>query len=305
MEDATTNPRAVIGDNQPPLPRQISAEENFGAVVAAFLADEYAAIVNTADELLVSARALPEGVTDEADVAAYADLIKRLRDTAKRAEAFRAKEKEPYLRGSDAVDGFFFTLIDRLARRSSMRHAKPGAADVLHARLDAYQQRKLAEEAERRRVAAEEEARIAREAKAEADRAAAAAEAARLAADRARKPETIAEKEAVAEAAEQQASSAKIDAEIAVDRAQAAHVATLAKPADMARTRVDGGPVVTMARENYAIITDAAALDKETLWPFITLDAKEKALRAWAKTTGYAQPMAGAAVGSKPRTAVR
>ena len=52
-----------------------------------------------------------------------------------------------------------------------------------------------------------------------------------------------------------------------------------------------------MTTESYAVIEDEALLDKEKLWPFISLDAKEKAFRAWAKTTGHNVQMLGAKVG--------
>ena len=43
------------------------------------------------------------------------------------------------------------------------------------------------------------------------------------------------------------------------------------------RQRGTDGTLTTMARENYAEVLDATKLDKEALWPFISLEAKEKA----------------------------
>ena len=87
--------------------------------------------------------------------------------------------------------------------------------------------------------------------------------------------------------------------------AQQAHIDTLAKPADIVRTRVEEGPTVTMQREAFAIVVDAALLDVAKLWPFVALAEKEKALRAWAKNTGYGTQMPGAEVGYRPKTVVR
>ena len=67
------------------------------------------------------------------------------------------------------------------------------------------------------------------------------------------------------------ASTASIEADIAADKAQQAHIDTLAKPADIVRTRVEEGPTVTMQREAFAIVVDAALLDVAKLWPFVAL----------------------------------
>lgn len=287
------NPRAVVGSNEAP---------DYAQTVTAEMQRDYEEVTATVAGLLDEARALPGEVVDDESMGAFARLIKRMRDTTARIEAFRTKEKEPYLRGGNAVDGFFHALATKIARKA--RTDKPGAADILQARLDAYNQRKLVEEQERRRRVAEEEARVAREKLAQERLASEAAEAARLAAERARKPENVVAKAAVADAREAEASAAGVEAILAAGRAEDAHVATLAKPADLVRTRIDDA-LVTMGTEPYAEIVDAALLDKETLWPFISEDAKAKALRAWAKTTGHRTQMAGASIGKRPKSVVR
>ena len=226
-----------------------------------------------------------------------------MRDADKRVEGLREIEKTPYLRRGQGVDQFFGRLAERLFRRN--KKDRPGAADTLQDRLTAYDTKKLREEQERRRKEAEEAARIAREETARAAQAAREAEEARLAAERARKPETTAAKAAVADLAEQQAFAAGLAASAAADQAEAAYVETLAKPAELMRNRGADGTLTTMARENYAEIVDEAQLDKIALWPFISLDAKEKALRQWAKTTGHSKQMSGAAIGSRSKSVVR
>lgn len=282
-----------IGHNEAP---------DYAQQVTERMQGDYAEVVSTVTSLLEEARNLPAAVDDDETLGTYAKLIKRLRDTAARVEAFRVKEKEPFLRGGNAVDGFFNGLAAKLAR--AKRTDKPGALDVLAARVDSYMQRKLAEEQARRQAAAAEAARVAREAQERAAKEAREAEERRLAAERARLPATQEAKGAVAAAAEASATSSGIEAALASGAAEDAHIATLAKPADIARTRVDDA-LITMPEEPYAELVDAALLDKAILWPFISEDAKAKALRAWAKTTGHRTQMAGALIGRRPKTSIR
>lgn len=282
-----------IGDNVAP---------DYAQSVTDQMRRDYESLETTVDELLTEARALPATVDDDDTMGTVAKCIKRLRDTAARIEAFRIKEKEPYLRGGNAVDGFFGTLASKIMR--AKRTDKAGAADVLQARVDDYTQRKLAAERERRRKEAEEQARIAAEKAAEAAKAARAAEDARLAAERARKPENVTAKTVVAEAAADAAVAAATEANLTAMAAEDAAMATFAKPADMVRTRVDDA-MVTMATEPYAEVTDRDLLDRDKLWPFLTDDAIAKALRAWAKTTGHKAQMPGAMIGRRQKTMIR
>lgn len=291
MTDA--NPRAVIGDNQ---------SAAYGERVAEQLRGTYESLSKEVAMALEEARDLAPTVENDATMSVYARVIKRLRDLTGRIEAFHKAEKEPHLRGGQAVDSYFFSLWDKVARRS--KTSKPGAADVLQVRLDAYNQRKLVEEQQRRRAAAAEAERVAREAREKAERESRAAEESRLAAERARKKETIESKGAIATQAEQQAAASTIDAGLAAGKAEDAYIETLAKPADIVRTRTEDA-IVTMAQEPYAEVVDYDLLDREKLWPFINDDAKAKALRAWAKTTGYRVSMPGASVGKRAKSVVR
>ena len=294
-----------MGHNMPPLAKIISEQEDFAQTVTDFLVDEFSAAIKLAEELLEEARALPKEVDGDDTKGKYTSLIKRIRDHAKKLDAFHEKEKTPYFRGGQAVDQFFFGPIDKLSRRTNKN--RPGAADVLNDRLTVYDTRILEEkQAELRRVAAE----AARKAEAEriaAVEAARVAEEARLAAERARNPVKIEEKVEVATQKEIEATSAAVEAEIASGAAQQAHIDTLAKPADLMRQRGEDGTLSTMATEPYALLLPGgeALLDKEKLWPFFTVAEKEKALRAWAKNTGYTVQMAGASIGKKPKSQVR
>lgn len=284
------NPRAVAGDNQ----AQSAAER-----VTEYLQRDYASLLAEVEALLNEARGAPRDVDSDEDATRLGSIVKRLREASTRAEAYRETEKAPHRLSADAVDAFFFPIREKLARRNPRdRSQKPGAADILQARIDAYLERKLAEEQERRRLA-EAEARRQAEAAAEvARKAEREAEEARLAAERARKPENVAARTDEAREAEERASAAKVEAAAAATAAQDAHVATLAKPAELARTRGDG-VVLTQAREPFSAVIDRTKLDKEALWPFFTDAEIEKALRGWAKITGHNKQMPGAEIGHR------
>jgi hypothetical protein len=287
-----------LGHNLPPLPRLISEEENLAPKVTEFLGEEFAGLPIEVSALLEKARALPKVIEDDDVMASHAKMIKEFREVTKRIEALHAKEKAPYWTSGQAVDSFFFMLLEKCTKRT--KTSKPGAADVLQGRLDVYlEAKRLAREAELRREAQEAE-RLAREAQAKADREAREAEDARLAAERARKPDAIVAKTAVADARATAATESMNAAGIAMSRAEEAHIATLAKPADMVRQRVDD-LTLTMSTKPYAVIEDEALLDRDKLWPFIKFDAKEAALTAWAKTTSHNQQMTGARIGKKAK----
>lgn len=300
-----------IGDNRPPLARSIAAEEgDFALVTTAFLEDEYGKHGTIVQGLLDEATALMRDsngdlkrITDDDTKGKVASLIKRMRDEAKALVGLHDKEKTPYLRGGQAVDQWFYGFVDRLARRD--KNNRPGAADILNDLLTEYDTRKLAEEQERRRLIAQEEARVAREAQEAAAKAAREAEEARLAAERARKPESKEERAGEARAAEQAASQAAVEAQVTTQKAEEAHVATLAKPADLMRTRGDDGTLSTMAEEKYAEIEDRTKLDMAALWPYLPLPAIQTALNQWARLTDYRTPMTGAAIGRRNKSRVR
>lgn len=299
MSTEPTNQQPGIGHNLP------ADAPDYAKLEVERLSADYGALSETVDGLLAEALALQATIEDDDTKGKVTSLIKRLRDATKRIEAFHDSEKQPWFRRGQGVDQFFFGLWDRCARRPGPKTNKPGAADVLQARLTDYDNRVLAREQERRRQEAELARREAAKIAAAAAAAAAQAEADRLAAERARNAERIVEKTAVAEQSESAAAAAQAEADVTKDRATEAHIATLARPAEIMRRRGDDGTLSTVQREPYAVVTDAAVMDKATLWPFISLDAKEKALRAWAKTTGHTTQMSGAEIGHRNRSVVR
>lgn len=297
------NPRAIMGGNFPPLARSIAAETgDFAQVVTAFLEEEYRQYPEQMNGLIEAAAALPEEITDQETKEAAATLVKRTRDLAAKFDAFHKKEGQPYFRGKQAVDQFFFGMIDKLTRRTKTN--RPGSADVLLQRITDYDNRVLAAEQERRRLAAAEAARIARAEQERAATAAREAEEARRAAERARAPAMIETRQVAAAVAETAASEAHVEAVVTTARAEEAHIATLAKPADIIRNRGLDGTLATMGVEKYATIVDRRLLDLNELAPFIPLKALEQALTGWAKTTDYGTPMTGADIGRRNKSRV-
>lgn len=294
MNDLPSNPRERIGDNQAPDYAKITVDE---------LESTYAETKRVVSGMLDEAHDLPEKIDGDETKGKYTSLIKRFRDMTKRLDALRESEKQPHFRRAQGVDQFFFGLLDKCARRD--KKAKPGAADVLQFRLTEYDTMILQREQERRRREAAEAERIAREKREAEEKALREAEEARLAAERARKPEKIEEKTTVADVKEEEATIARVESTLAQGAAEQARIDTLAKPADIMRRRGDDGTLSTMATEPFAEIVDESLLNRNVLWPFISLDAKEKALRAWARTTGHTVMMDGAAIGKRPKSVVR
>ena len=295
--------RLGIGGNKPPIVREIALAEDLPAEVTAYLNEDFARLPRQLDDLLERARLIPQAIEDDAVMGDVAKLIKELRDLTKEIEATHAAQKSPYFRTAQAIDNWFFGLWEKAARRQ--KTGKPGAADVLSARIDDYNQRKLRAEQERRRQEEERTRREAEQKRREEEEARRKAEEERLRAERTRNPDLAAEKAALAAFAERAAAAAEVEADLAAAKAQEARIAVLARPADMVRTRIEEGPTVTMTTEPYVLITDFEMLDINILRPFIPHNALEKAVCAWARATDYNIRMRGAEIGRRPKTMVR
>jgi hypothetical protein len=276
-----------IGDNRPP-------EAAYRAVVER-LASEYLSTSIASAELVELADKMPETVDDEQSLQRFSNVIVALRDAIARAEGARVAEKEDYLRSGQAVDGFFGGIKERLSK----------AMNALHRRVGDYQNRKLAVERERRRLEAEQRARDAEEARDREERARREAEEARLAALRARLPATREEKAAIASEAEGAASQAAAAAAVAAASAEEARIETMRKASEIARSRFEEGRLVTMKSVPFVQVVDFEQLDAARLWPFVPPEAKERALKTWAKSTGYARAMNGAVIEMRDEPVVR
>lgn len=289
VPDELLNPAATRGHNEAPP---------FAQVVTERMAREYAELQSTVAELGAEAETMPASITTDEEAAPISALVVKLRDVHGRAKAFHKKEKEPYLRGGEAVDAFFFTLMETVQTTGKN----------LTGIVNDLKQRQLAEERRRREEAAAEARRIEAEARAKLAEEQRLRDEAAAAAARARKPETIeTHQEKAAEHADA-AEVARVDTMMARDKAEVATHATLAKPSAMVGKRFEAagiGGKVTMRQVPKVAIIDASKLDLEKLRPFIAEAALLSALKAWAKVTGHKTMMEGASILMVDDTVIR
>ena len=271
------------------------------------LARDYVNLPKKIDALVAEFEALPEVIDDEETKGKYVGFIRRTREADKSVEGIREIEKMPHLARERATDNFFFRMRDRLLRRD--KKAKLGIGDTALARLTTYDNRILAEEQERRRLAAQEAARIEAARVEAARKLAAEAEEARLLAERARAPAQIEAKQEAAVAAETAASGAKVEAIVAAEAAEAAYVETLSRPADIMRQRSDDGILSTMGTEKFCEITDRKKIDLNVIGAYFAIADIEKAARRYAESVGYSDDasvqIAGVSFGKRAKSVVR
>lgn len=262
---------------------------------SAALAIKFADVSANVDALCMRAHNLPTLCASDEDQALLAPVIVELRDFFNTLESERKREKEPHFRRSQAVDGYFDKLKQRVA----------DTGRTLVAAVDAWNQKKLAAERARReeeRRRAEELERQAR-AKLEAEQKAKAE--AEAAAARARKQDSA--ENHLQRAAEHAAAipQASHEARQASQAADDARVETMAKPADMVRTRTDEGRVITMKQVPYVQVVDRDKLNKAALWDFIDDKHIEMAAKKWAARGAYRIPMDGLIIEMRDVTEVR
>lgn len=227
-----------IGDN--------SGGMDAAELIKANLAERAEDLVKRADELLAAEARVPKSVDNATDADKVSTFIRQCTALEKALNEKRTAEKEPYLSGGRAVDGYFASVTDPVKKLKDRLTAIRTAYDVA-----VYQ-------AEQRRRA--EEARIAREeADARAAQARAEAEAARSAADKKR----------AADAADQSA--------VAEVKAEAAAEAVKEKPAEMTRTRTDLGVTSSLRQEWVYEITEPKHVPRKYCVP------EDKLLRAAVK----------------------
>ena len=314
MSMTSDNPREVIGGNAP----------DYAKMETARLVNECRGLTNTLEALGAEVERVPETINDDPVALRVGGLIKRFGQLWDRLEITRVVEVEPNLRRMNAANAFFKGLQKMIQPEDKReRRTSPGFIDVLQAKIDAYQDSKEAAERERLAREAAEAKRIAQEAQDKLDRERREQERLkreederRAEAERARAPAQVeAKREAASEASQATGAQtgavigAAVEAQTKADAAQDAHIATLAKPADIVRTRgvtEDGaGVTLTKARESYAYVTDRDQLDKSKLWNMLSDDEIEKALRKWARATGHNEKMAGAEIGWRSKGVTR
>jgi hypothetical protein len=261
--------------------------DNIDAPYAQGVADrleaDYAELLSNAKDTLADAEELPQSVETSIDMAAVADVAKKIRDLAARAESHRVAEKEPYLRAGDAVQAFF---MKRVIEPLNLKYKN------LTLRLDAFKQRQLAEERARR----EAEAAAARRQQQEAQRQREEAEAA---ARRARSTESV-------KLRSDEAARARVEENMAAAKTEETTLATMQKAGRMVGERFEGdrSGKVSMRKVPVVFIDDVAKLDLELLRPYLKEEHLLTALRQWAKATNYQQEMPGATVAQRDATVV-
>lgn len=256
-------------------------------IVRAELRVRYAELLKKAVDLVESEQRIPRNergeleCPDDAWEKRLSDVVRLIQGTAKALDTARTSEKQTFDELSAAVHGLFRERMDELVDPNATR-ARPDAA--LKGRIERAltrhkvkkeeAARKAAqEEADRRR--AEEDAARERQREAEADAQRLAEEAARK-----RKPETKSAAAEAAQAAAQRAADAAAAAARSGEERAKAQEAASAPAADLTRAR--GGLSVSSLRE-FLDFRDVAhaKLPAITLWPYVSADAKEKALRAY------------------------
>jgi hypothetical protein len=231
------------------------------------LALDHKHVVDSIAEIEQMVTAAPPVLEDDEDAGIVTGLMKRLIGAAKRVNEIRESEKEPYLTAGRTVDCFFNGFRDRLET------AKRG----LQPRLDSYMRKKA--EAERR--AREAAARAAAEASASAQKQISAAV-------------DSGDDEAAQHAIE---AAAEAQNELMEARASAA-----AKPAELARTRSEGG-IATLKQEWGFQIVDFNKIDLERLRPYIPPADIEKFIRIFVRQGG--RELAGVRIEQTSTTVVR
>ncbi len=254
---------AEIGHNQPP---------DDAGVLHIRLEEENRDIVARRDELLAAVDRIPAEIDNEDLAGKVAGFIKQIAACSKAAEAKRVGEKEPFLAQGRSVDGFFKSVTDPLGKAKR---------EITH-RLTLFQRRQ-AEEERRRREA--EEARQREEAE----------RLAREAAEREASAEND-EELAVAISAEELARQADADVEQARQDSNA-------KAADMSKIRDDHGAVSSLRTFWDFADLDRNAIDLDALRHHLSVDAIEKAVRAYAKAGG--RELRGVRIFENTRAAVR
>lgn len=251
------NPRAVLGDNSPPLSERLEIDE-------ADLKAAAEAIAQRANELPRKV----EGVTDEV-LAVIGAVVRDAEAQSKTIEKRRVVVKRPWLEAAQTVDTFFGSISGRMDRIATAytkfaRDVRDDRRRVEAAR-HAEEQRK-AQEAQR---AADEAARKARE---DAEAAAAKGRAATAALAKQRADELQAQADREAELARQREAQAAADAARAAVQPQA--------------VKTELAPDLTMAvkGEWEGRLVDRTQVDWAVLGPHISLKEIEAAVKRAVKS---------------------
>lgn len=234
--------------DQKPIRRGVGPQAFGGnaAPIPDILTADYGDVVRDVEKMIEEIKAFPGAVKTDDDLTKFGRKIADARGLSKRIEEFRTDESGPLYRAQTEVNVWFRDLDRKLSI----------AMQALQTSADAYARQK----------AAEEKARLQREAD----------EAARKAAEERAKAE---EARTVGAAARAEGKADALDAQAELLKAKATGA-----PGAMVKTRGDGVTVSAKASWKHRIMDEAtlrAALGP--LGPFLTMDAIEAAIRMVVK----------------------
>jgi|ETNvirnome_2_300_1030623.scaffolds.fasta_scaffold04136_2 multidrug efflux pump subunit AcrA (membrane-fusion protein) len=239
---------AGIGDNDPPEDTNPTHDR---------LTDEHATLLARRDELVAAEARVPACTSEEA-AKKIGDYIKEINKCLKRAEAAREETKAPVLEETKRIDGFFKGEIGGTKKNddgplNKIKRRVNELLTVYQRQVEAAERKRLAEQAEADRKAAEEAA-------AEAQRAA----------------DKLADENALVEAVEKE-EAAKAAAEAAAESDKKADQSA----ADLSRTRSKvGGSTSSLVSTWEFEGVDRDTIDLEALRPHLTQKAIEQAVGA-------------------------
>lgn len=256
MSEAT-NPRAVVGGNEPPLAPPDK--------IAAALELEHAELLTEAAGLESGSYALPEQPANDEESAQVTDYVVRVKKVAKRLEDARTEAGRPYLEAGRNINALFADFHGPLVAK------KEGLADRLTQRVTIYSNAKMEREAAERRERERQERERAEAQRREEQRLRDEAEAAQRLADeeaaRIRNAKN-AEERAAAQKRMQDAETAAAAARRDADKADEA-AGKAERKADVQARAADGpglgrvsaaGSTSSVTKEWTHAITDAQAL---------------------------------------------
>jgi hypothetical protein len=234
--------------------------------VKELLGTAYADLLVAVDEAVASAGRAPDTISDDATLGKFGDLIRHLTKLGKDADKARKDEKEPFLTAGRDVDGFFNPLVGALddAKR---KLSKPHTAYLAAKEAEERAKREAAEKSARE----EEEARL-----------------------------------RAAEAAQDSGNFDEADKHLALAseaEARAVEAGANLKPAELVRTYSSGGSVSTLKKEWTFAVESYDAVPLDTLRPYISTDAVDKAIRAFVKAGG--RQLAGVRIYEAAKSMVR
>lgn len=240
---------------------------SMAVVLAENLPVHHAQAMKQKNDIIAGVDRMPETIEDDATAKLATAFIKQIGDVTKENEKTRKATKDPYYQAGITVDDFFKKKLNEPLAR-----AKTKAQSLLQPYLEKQAEIERKDQEERRKKA-EEEARIARE-------------------------------QAAEEAAKNADSFAAEEAQIVADELEK-NAEKVAKKADNHKTAVrsDIGGTASSRLVWIGEIADMKTIDLETLRPFFTADAVEKAMRGYIKSGG--RNLKGARISEKNVLTVR